>query len=181
MVEKDVVENCCVLGNIKELPEMMMNLKLEVKLGKLPKICPQLRLIMEKYLLKMKEPQVTDVCKVTIMKIKDFDETMLVVQVRVGKFGVWNVLLDGGSGVDIISKNLGKKLELKRLQPIPFVVKMADQKKVQPLGLIKNLKIDLVGYVCKISVIVLNRENGIEAYSMLLGRPWLKQVKMHHN
>jgi len=60
-------------------------------------------------------------------------------------------------------------------------VKMADQKKVWPLGLIKNLKIDLVGYVCKISIIVLNMENGIEAYSMLLGRPWLKQGKMHHN
>jgi len=67
---------------------MMMNLKLEVKPRKLPKICLQLMLIIEKYLLKMKEPQVTDVCKVTIMKIKDFDETMLVVQVQVRKFGV---------------------------------------------------------------------------------------------
>jgi hypothetical protein len=24
-------------------------------------------------------------------------------------------------------------------------------------------------------------ENGIEASSMLLGRPWLKQIKAHHN
>jgi hypothetical protein len=38
LVEKDVVENCYGLGNIKELPEMMMNLKLEVKPRKLPKI-----------------------------------------------------------------------------------------------------------------------------------------------
>jgi hypothetical protein len=36
----------------------------------------------------MKELQVTDVCKVTIMKIIFFDETMLVVQVQVGKFGI---------------------------------------------------------------------------------------------
>ncbi len=63
-----------------------MNLKLEVKLGQLLKICEQLRL--RKYLLKMKELQVTDVCKVTIMKIIFFDETMLVVQVQVGKFGI---------------------------------------------------------------------------------------------
>lgn len=62
-----------------------------------------------------------------------------------------------------------------------FIVRMADQKKVRPLGLIKNLKIDLVGYVCKILVIILNMENGIEAYSMLLGRQWLKQRKSHHN
>jgi hypothetical protein len=57
---------------------------------------------------------VIDVCKVTIMKIKDFDEAMLVVQVWVGKFGVRNVLLDGGFGVNIISKNLRKKLGLKK-------------------------------------------------------------------
>ncbi len=44
-----------------------MNLKLEVKLKKILKICPQLRL--RNYLLKMKEPQATDVCKVTTMKI----------------------------------------------------------------------------------------------------------------
>jgi hypothetical protein len=29
---------------------------------------------------------------------------MLVVQVQVGKFGVWDVLLDGGSDVNIILK-----------------------------------------------------------------------------
>jgi hypothetical protein len=27
---------------------------------------------------------------------------------------------------------------------------------------------------------MLNKENGVEAYSMLLGRPWLKLVKVHH-
>ncbi len=56
LMEKDGVENYCELGNIKELSEMMMNLKLETELGQLLKICPQLRLIMDKYLLKMKEP-----------------------------------------------------------------------------------------------------------------------------
>ncbi len=65
-----------------------MNLKLEVKLGQLLRICPQLKLIMDNYLLQMKEPQVTNVCKITIMKIEDFDEVVLVIQVRVGKFGV---------------------------------------------------------------------------------------------
>jgi len=43
-----------------------------------------------------------------------------------------------------------------------------------------NLKIDLASCVYEILVTILNVENGIEA-SMLLGRPWLKQVKNHHN
>jgi len=49
------------------------------------------------------------------------------------------------------------------------------------LGLITNLKIDLAPYVYKISIIILNLDNGFEAYSMHLGRPWLKQIKAHHN
>ncbi len=40
LMEKDGVENYCELGNIKELLELMMNLKLETELGQLLKICP---------------------------------------------------------------------------------------------------------------------------------------------
>jgi hypothetical protein len=58
---------------------------------------------------------------------------------------------------------------------------MIDQQKVQAMGLIQNLKIDLVGCVYKFFVIVLKMENGVETYSMLLGRPWLKQTKVRHN
>ncbi len=58
---------------------------------------------------------------------------------------------------------------------------MADQWKVQPMGLIQNLKINLASFVYKNSVTILKMENGIEAYSMLLGRPWLKQTKAHQN
>jgi len=136
---------------------------------------------MNKYLLKMKKPQVIDVCKITTIKIKDFDEVVLVVQVRVGKFGVSNVLLDGRCNVNIILKSLGKKIGLRKPQLALFVVRMVDQKNVQSLGLIRNLKINLGSYVSKILVTTLNMENGIEAYSMLLGRPWLKQTKTRHN
>ncbi len=181
LMEKDGVENYCELGNIEALSKMMMNLKLEIKLGQLLKICPQLILIMDKYLLKMKEPQVTNVCKITTIKIKDFDEALLVVQVRIGKFGVQNVLLDGRCGVNIILKSLRKKVGLRISQPIPFVVIMVEQRKVQPLGLIRNLKINLGSCVYKILVTTLNMEMGIEAYSMFMGRLWLKQTKAHCN
>ncbi len=40
LVEKDGVDNYCELGNINELSKMMMNLKLEIKLGQLLKIFP---------------------------------------------------------------------------------------------------------------------------------------------
>jgi hypothetical protein len=50
----------------------------------------------------MEEAQIVDVCKITTTKIEDFDEAIFFVQVRVGKFGVRDVLLDDGSSVNII-------------------------------------------------------------------------------
>jgi len=137
--------------------------------------------MIEKSLMKMKMNQVTNVCKVNIIKVEDFDEVIPIVQVRIGKFEVRHVLLDGGSSVNIISESLKKKLGLKKPQLASFVVHMANQRKVQSMGLIQNLKIDLVACVYKILVTILKMENGVEAYFMFLGRPWLKQVKVHHN
>lgn len=61
---------------------------------------------------------------------------MHVVQIRVGKLGVKDVVPDGGFRINIISKELRKKLRLRRPQLAPFMVCMADQRKVQPIGLI---------------------------------------------
>jgi len=49
---------------------------------------------------------------------------------------------------------------------------------VQPISLIE---INLASCDYKILVTVLNMDNGVEAYSMLLGWPWLKLAKAHHN
>jgi hypothetical protein len=84
--------------------------KLEIKLGQLMKICFQLRRMVEKSLIKMKENHVVDACKVTT-KVEDFDGVMLVVQVWAGKFDVRDVLLDNGFGVNIIFESLRKKIK----------------------------------------------------------------------
>jgi hypothetical protein len=60
----------------------------------------------------MEEDHIANVCKVTTTKIEDFDEAILVIQVRVGKLGVRDVFLNGGSSVNIIFKSLRKKLGL---------------------------------------------------------------------
>jgi hypothetical protein len=43
---------------------------------------------------------------------------------------VRDVLLDGGSDVNIISESLRKKLRLKKPKLAPFVVKVVNQRKV---------------------------------------------------
>lgn len=47
------------------------------------------------------------------------------------------VLLDGGSGVNILSKFMYKKLKCPALEDAPFQLKMADQRRVQPLGILR--------------------------------------------
>jgi hypothetical protein len=67
--------------------------------------------------------------KVTTIKIEDFDEAILIVQVCVRKFGVKDGLLDGGSSVNIIYRSLRKKLGLKKPKSTFFVIRMVNQKK----------------------------------------------------
>jgi hypothetical protein len=62
---------------------------------------------------------------VTTTKIEDF-EAISVVQVCVGQFGIRDVLVDGGSNVNIIFESLRKKLGLRKPKPTFFVIRMAN-------------------------------------------------------
>jgi hypothetical protein len=51
------------------------------------------------------------------------------------------VLLDGGSGVNIIIKQLRLKLGFPKPKLAPYNLRMAYQTTIKPMGLIRNLKI----------------------------------------
>jgi hypothetical protein len=70
---------------------------------------------------------------------------MAVIQVQIGKNFIEVVLLDGGSGVNIIMKKLKVQLGLLKLKPSPYNLRMVDQTIAKPLGLIKDLKILIHG------------------------------------
>jgi hypothetical protein len=129
----------------------------------------------------MQEEHVPNVCRVGAHHKNDFDEIMPIVHVSIGNCEIMDVLLDGGSRVNIIFEHLWKKLGLKKPQSMPFMVRMAYQRKVEPIRLIQNLKIDLTRCTFKISITVLEMEHIPKTYSMLLRRPWLKQAKTHHD
>ncbi len=82
------VEVECLMEIFGELPKLMMNFKLEVKLGQLLRIFPQLIKMMEKSLLKIQKTQVANICKITTIEVEDFDEVVLIVQVCMGRFGI---------------------------------------------------------------------------------------------
>jgi hypothetical protein len=70
---------------------------------------------------------------------------MAIFQVQIGKNTIEDVLLDGGSGKNIIIKQLRLKLRLPKPKPAPYNLRMVDQTTTKPVGLIKDLKIYVHG------------------------------------
>ena len=69
---------------------------------------------------------------------EDVDFTMPTVKVEWNDGVYEDVLLDGGSGVNILSEVEFRKLKKAKLEPAPFRVRMADQRRVQPIGMLRS-------------------------------------------
>ena len=79
----------------------------------------------------------------TQIMAKAFDGDIPMTSVIVKNRRVPNALIDGGSRVNIITKTLKKRLGLKKLEPAPFTIKTADQRKVMPKGIIRDVCLDV--------------------------------------
>ncbi len=102
-------------------------LKIWNEVGTTFKVMPTIKKDDRENIIKMQGTPIANFYKVTIEKIEDFDLAMLLIQLWIGKFGMRDVLLDGGSGVNIFSKSLKKKLgSMKKPQPTPFAIMMVD-------------------------------------------------------
>ncbi len=89
-------------------------------------------------------------------------------------------MLDGGSGINIIPEQLKLRLGFPKPKPIPYNLRMTNQTTTKPMGLIHDLKIYVqdIPYITMFNVL---QNNVIDAnYSMLLGRPWLRDAKVTH-
>jgi tetrahydromethanopterin S-methyltransferase subunit G len=109
------------------------------------------------------------------------DNQMEVIQVQVGKNIIKDVLIDGGTSVNVIIKNLRTKLCLTKPRPTPYHLRMVDQNMTKPLGIIINLKIHIHGIPYIATFIVLENNVVDSNYFMLLGRPWLRDAKVTHD
>ena len=87
-------------------------------------------------------------------------------------------LLDGGSGVNILLESVYLELDQAKLEPAPFQLKMADQRRLQPLGILKDQAITVAGLTFRVNFVVLKMQDQEKSYSMLLGRPWFRVAKV---
>ena len=114
-----------------------------------------------------------EVCTDGEVQAPVFDEAVPVISVTLGNSNVEGVLLDGGSGVNILSEQMLAPLGITKWESAPFAVQMADQRRVQPLGLLRGLKMEVCGIKFEIAAVILRMEDISGAYPLLLGRPWL--------
>jgi hypothetical protein len=78
-------------------------------------------------------------------------------------------------------KKLKVQLGLSKPKPSPYNLSMVGQTIAKPLGLIKDLKILVHGIPYAITIIMIDNNVLDFSYSMLLGHPWLKEVKVFHD
>ena len=90
-------------------------------------------------------------------------------------------IVDGGSGINIISHKLYNEWNLPPMEPAPFTIKLADQSKVAPLGLVKNVPVRIAGIRFLVAFVVMTLPSHSSSYSILLGRPWLRAASVMHD
>jgi hypothetical protein len=73
------------------------------------------------------------------------------------------------------------RLGLPKPKPTPYNLKMADRTTVKLMGLIKDLKIYVHGIPYITTFTILQNSVVDTSYSMLLGRPWLRDAKVAHD
>ena len=81
-------------------------------------------------------------------------------------------------GVNILSEQMLAPLGITKWESAPFAVRMADQRRVQPLGLLRGLKMEVCGMKFEIAAVILWMEDISGAYPLLLGRLWLRQARV---
>ena len=89
------------------------------------------------------------------MHLEDVDFTMPTVKVEWNNAVYDDVLLDGGSGVNILSEAEFLKLKKVSLEPALFQVRMADQRRLQPIGMLKSQTIKIHGIQILVNFVVL--------------------------
>ena len=109
------------------------------------------------------------------------DKHMPVISICIGKNIVDDVLLDGGSRVNIITEEEHHRLELPKPSPTPFNLKMANGTIAKPTRLLRDVKIHIHGIPYIVTVTVIDCQTIKSDYRMLLGRPWLRNAKVIHD
>ncbi len=106
---------------------------------------------------------------------------MAVIQVQIGKNTIEDVLLDGGSKINIITEQLKLKLGLPKPKFAPYNLRMAYQTTIKSSGVDQRSKDICSWHSLHNYVYCILKQCGRFQLFHVVGRPWLKDVKVAHD
>ena len=152
--------------------ESIQNHKLEVTIRDLFSLSPSLTEFVRSRLTTVVTPSArTPTTEELIAAIEAIDKHMPVISICIGKNVVDDVLLDGGSVVNVITEEERCRLGLPKPSPAPFNLKMANGTIAKSTSLLRDVKIHIHGIPYIVTLTVINCQTIKSDYSMLLGRP----------
>ena len=117
-------------------------------------------------------------------KVKEVHEVSLnpdpgapTIDVTIDGVMVTGVQVDGGSSVNLMNSETMHGLDMKNLVPTSLILRMADQSRVKPMGILRSVITTIAGIQYPIDYIVFKLNSSSLSYPILLGRPWLYQAK----
>ena len=162
--------------------ESIQNHKVQVTMRDLFSLSSSLTKFVRSWLTEaVTQPSRTPTTEELIAAIEAIDKHMPVISICIGKNIVDDVLLDSGSGVNVITEEERRKLGLPKPSPAPFNLKMANGTIAKPTGLLRDVKIHIHGIPYIVTLTVIDYQTIKSDYSMLLGRPWLRNAKVIHD
>ena len=169
-----------------ELPhrvlESIKNHKLQVTMRDLFSLSPSLtKFVRSRITAVVAPPARTSTTEELIAATEAIDKHMPVISICIGKNVVDDVLLDEGSGVNVITEEERRRLGLPKPSLAPFNLKMANETIAKPTGLLRDVKIHIYCIPYIVTLTVIDCQTIKSDYSVLLGRPWLRNAKVIHD
>ena len=162
-----------------DLLSNMDNIQPQISLRQLLAVAPTCRSALNSSLVR-KRPKTVDV----VNEINNFEETIDVndisidpgaptVEVFIDGSLIEGVQIDSGSSVNLMNADTMEEIGLTTMTTTPIILRMADQSRVKPLGILKQVLTTIKGIDFRIDYIVFKVTESISSYPILLGRPWL--------
>ena len=140
----------------------------------------QISLEFHKYLQQAALPSLSKDPKVIEVNSTTLDPDAAVIRIQLGQYKLNNVLVDGGSVVNVMSNQLRKNLGLPRPKVAQFILGMANDAPVTPLGILSSVAITTHGVTIPATFVIIEMPERSN-FPIILGRPWLRDMNAIHD
>ncbi|MCO5569832.1 hypothetical protein L7F22_023546 [Adiantum nelumboides] len=111
--------------------------------------------------------------------LTDYQSPRLTVSILGKKFS--GVIVDGGSGINLMPEFTMLALSLQPTRPGPFIVTLTDQRTVYPLGIVEKVALQVQNFTFELDFVVVRIPQVEGGFPLLIGRPWLRHTKALHD